>query len=275
MAENAPYDEEEQIENEVHEELLDILLGAALASAALVSVSTFSQSDIDDVNSEYRRSASRIMPTLSSASQRAIEAGVNRAMRLPGVSGLTVDYTDEFIQNHIRAVLTSNMDQVTETNRATLRRVIEIGQEKGWSEQEIARRFKRYFGLVPNHVTSVVRMEEALIREGASKRVVRNQTQRKIDQLIEWRASLIADNIAVDIVEGSKANAFAYLLDTGQLSRDYVKQWVSVIDDRTSEICTSSHRTIAELDGRFNNGFNYPPAHGHCRSSIRIIKRPS
>lgn len=275
MAENAPYQEEGNIEEEVNEELLGLLLLGILDGVDTIKVTSFTGGDLQVVNEEFRNTVSRISPTLNSASQRAIDAGIERAVRQTALSGLSIDYTDEFIQNHIREVIRSNLDQLEETNRRTYQRIVQLGLDKGWSDSEIANRLKRYFGLVPNHVNTVVNMEEALLREGSTKKNAKLQTQKKIDQLIEWRMKLAADTVAVDIVEGSKAHAFARLLDSGQVSRDYVKQWVAIVDDRTSEICLGLNRTTAELDGTFPGGYQYPPAHGHCRSSIRIIKRPS
>lgn len=276
MAENAPYDEEGQIEDDVNEELVALLLAGILDAVSIIKVNDFTRPDFEDVLEEFGRKASKSLPTLSSASQKSIDAGVERAMsQIKALKDLSVDHSDEFIQSHIRSVLNSNLDQVQQTNRRAFRRVLEIGAENGWSDKMIAQRLKKYFGLIPSHIDTVVNMEASLLREGAKKTVVDKQVQKKIDQLIEWRLRLTAANIATDIVEGSKSNAFQYLRDTGQLSEDYVKQWVSVIDDRTSDICLSSSRTIAEIGGTFPNGFAYPPAHGHCRSSIRIIKRPT
>lgn len=276
MAENAPYEEEAEIEDEVNEELVSLLLAGVLDAVSTIKVNDFTRSDFEDVLGEFNRKASKALPTLSSASQRAIDVGVERAMsQIKSLKDLSVDHNDEFIQSHIRSVLNSNINQVQQTNRRAFNRVLEIGAENNWSDKVIAQRLKKYFGLVPSHIDTVFNMETSLLREGAKKSVVDNQVQKKIDQLVEWRLRLTSANIATDIVEGSKSNSFQYLRDEGQLNEDYVKQWVSVIDDRTSDVCLSSNRTIAEIGGTFSNGFAYPPAHGHCRSSIRIIKRPN
>ena len=276
MAENAPYEEEQNIEDDVNEEVVALLLAGIIDATSVIKPNSFVRTDYEDVLDEFQRSASKALPTLSSASQRAIDAGVERTQeQIKALKNLTVDHNDDFIQRHIRSVLDSNMSQVQETNRRAFRRILEIGAENGWSDQMIAKRVQKYFGLTPSHIDTVVNMEQALLKEGAKKSVVDKQVQSKIDQLIEWRAKLTAANIATDIVEGSKSNAFKYLRDTGQINEDYVKQWVSVIDDRTSDICLSSNRTTAEIGGVFPNGFDYPPAHAHCRSSIRIIKRPT
>lgn len=274
MSEHAPYEEEGTIVDDINEELLGLLLAGILDGVDVVKVASFTGADFDSVNEEFRKTVSRITPTLNSGSQRAIDAGIDRAMSQTALSGLSIDYTDDYVQNHIRNVLTSNLSQVEETNRRAFQRIVQLGDSKGWSDQEIASRLKRYFGLVPNHINTVVNMEESLLREGATKKVAREQTQKKIDQLIEWRLRLISDTVAVDIVEGSKAQAFARLQDSGHIGPDYVKQWVAIVDSKTSEICLSLNRTTAELNGRFPDGYLYPPAHGHCRSSIRIVKRP-
>lgn len=273
MAENAPYEEEEKLEDSVDEEMLALLLLALLDATDLIVFSRFTDPDFDNVQAKFRDVSSRSLPTLSSVSQEAIEVGIQRTMRETDLKDLSVDHTDEAIQNHIRAVLSSHLSQVEETNERAFRRLRELASENQWSDQEVARRLKRYFGLIPSHIDTVINMETSLLREGASKKVVDKQVQTKIDQLIEWRMKLVAANVATDIVEGSKSVAFRRLYELGSIDGNYVKQWVSVVDSKTSDICMSSNRMVTEINAPFANGFQYPPAHGHCRSSIRLIKR--
>ena len=275
MAENAPYEEEAQIEDTVEEAMFGLLLLALLESTDKIILSRFTSQDFATIQDSFRDKTSEVYPKLSDAAQKAIDAGVKRTVAQTSLKNLSVDHSARVIQDHINAVLSSNMRQVLETNQRSFRRILEIADQKGWPEQEIARRLKRYYGLIPSHIDTVVNMENALLAEGTSKKTVQKQVQTKIDQLIEWRMKLVAATVATDIVEGSKAVAFSYLFDEGQIGPDYVKQWVSVIDSRTSDICLSSNRMTAEINSPFPNGFQYPPAHGNCRSSIRLIKRPS
>ncbi len=112
-----------------------------------------------------------------------------------------------------------------------------------------------------------------------SKKEITKRVNKRIDQLVEVRMKLTAVTIGTEVVEGSKDASFTYLAESGQLDSDkYVKEWVSVIDDVTTDICTSSHRTIAEIGQPFPNGFYHPPAYDPvhpCRSSLRIRKRPT
>ncbi len=122
-------------------------------------------------------------------------------------------------------------------------------------------------------------MEDALINEGLSKKVIAERIQKRIDQLVEVRLSLAATLVGTEVVEGSKDEAFNQLASTGQIDRSqYIKSWESVIDSVTTAICTSSHKMTAEIGEAFANGYQHPPATNPvhpCRSSIRIIKRKS
>jgi len=49
------------------------------------------------------------------------------------------------------------------------------------------------------------------------------------------------------------------------------KQWVSVIDDKTSSVCQQLNGEIVEIGQPFSIGIYTPPAHPNCRSRIKSI----
>lgn len=277
MPESSPYQEERQIEESIEDELLTLLLLAYIRAGNVFTGSSFDFNLVNDSQSQFRKELSKIIPTLNQKGTEAIDVGLERAMRQTDLSNLSYNFGSQRFQDSIREIFDKHIGFLTETNERSVQRLLEIAADRGWSDQEILRRLRLYFGLVPDHINTVVKLEDALIREGASRSVIRDTVQKKIDQLREWRSSLIAAQVATEITENSKAVAFAEMLEEGEIAGDYVKQWVSVVDENTTQICTSSHLTIAELNANFSNGMfsppAFPPPHA-CRSSIRIIKRP-
>lgn len=278
MAETSPYDEEKQIEDSIEEELLVLLLTAFVNSGKVFTGDFFSFNLVNDSQSQLQKELSKIIPTLTSKGSEAITVGLERAMRQTDLKNLSYNFSSRRFRDKISDILETNLDYLTATNDRAVQRVLQIASEKGWSDKEILRRLRMYWGLTPDHITAVVKLEDALAREGASRSVIKNTVQKKIDNLLEWRTSLTASQVATEVTEQSKAVAFAEMFEDGDVSGDYVKQAVAVIDEVTTAICTSSHLTVAELNGNFPNGFFAPPFNNPihpCRTSIRIIKRPN
>lgn len=265
MAENSPYEEESEQIDSVNEELL-ILLLLALKRAS-------EEDDFDSMQETFQREVSEIIPTLTLAAYTVLKAVVSRTERELKLKGLSFDFSDSSFMERISSALTDNLEQVLLTNENMYTYLLQQADLRAWPQEELTSRLKRYYGLTPTHTKTVLTMEDALAREGAARRTIKTKTNQRIEQLVDWRNELIADSVTVDAIQGTKEALFRYFLDTGQVNRDYVKQWVAVIDDRTSDICLGLNGQEAELDGVFTGGYLWPPAHGHCRSSIRLVKR--
>lgn len=277
MAEQSPYQPEDELQNDTEDNVLPVLLLAFITSGKLFTGDFFSFDLVNDSNSAFVKEVSKVIPSLSTASSEAVTIGLQRAMRETDLTNLTYNFGSTRFQDNVREIFQRNMDFLMNTNQNMVQRVLQIANEKGWDDQEILRRLRMYWGLTPDHVSAVVKLEESLIREGASKSVIRKTIQAKIDNLIEWRSGLTAAQVATEVVERSKAVAFAEMFEDGDIPDDYVKQSIAVLDENTTVICTTSNRTIAELNGNFPNGFFAPPFNDPvhpCRTSIRIIRRP-
>ena len=275
--EASPFEEERQIEDDLTEELLVLLATSLVFAVDNIVLSRFSPvSDFEVVQQRFRSNVSEAFPQFISISQRASQIALDRAERETPLRNLTVDYSDSRFMNRISEVFDKHVEFVLSTNREMFNTLRSIALENGWSDEELARRLKRYYGLTPRHMQSIVNMENALIAEGVNKSNRQTILQRRIDQLVEWRLNLIATQLSTEIVESSKDAAFSYLASTGQVNiAEYEKEWVSVIDENTTQICTSSHRTRAQIGRNFSNGRPYPPAYPPvhpCRSAIRLVK---
>lgn len=278
MAETSPYQEEKELEDSIEEALFTLFLLAVISSQKKFTGQTFTNSLVDAAQQTFEKELSKIIPTLSQKGVDAIQVGIDRTLSTTDLKDLTYNFNSPRFQETIRRIFDDQMIYLTETNARAVQRLLEIASERGWTDAQVLARLRKYFGLVPDHINTVVKLEDALVREGAAKKVVDKTVQKKIDNLLEWRATLTATQVATEVVERSKAVAFAEMFEDGDIPDDYVKQAIAVLDDRTTQICTSSHLTTAELNGNFPNGFFSPPFNNPlhpCRTTIRIIKRPS
>ncbi len=277
--ESSPFEEEQSLEDELDEELLMLLALAFLSATSTIVISQFTFNNFSTVQERFKAEASSILPSLQSVSSRSIEVGLNRTASDLNLKDLHIDYSDSRIMNIVREAFSDNLEMILQTNQEMFSELLRIADERGWDNQEIARRLKMYYGLTPRFLKTVISMEDALKAEGLSKKVIQERVQKRIDQLVEHRIKLASTLIGTKVVEGSKDIAFTQLVETGQVDFDkYVKEWRSGVADGTTQVCLSSHRMIAEIGGVFANGFSAPPATDPvhpCRSSIRIVKRKS
>ena len=276
--ESSPFSQEQEIEESLTEELLALLALSLVFSTDKIVMSQFEPAaDFNIVQQRFRNKMSEVLPDLNQSSRSSIEIALSRASKDLGLTDLNIDYSNPIFREFINDVFEKHIELVSQTNRTMFNELRQVAFEEGWSNQELARRFKDYFGLTPNHLKTVLNMERALLEDGVKKKVRDNLLRKRIDQLIEWRLNLIAVQMSTEIVEGSKDSAFTYLVTTGQVSiTEYEKRWVSVIDEDTSSICLSSHNMRADIGQKFANGVYHPPAYPPihpCRSAIILAKK--
>lgn len=276
--EESPFTEEQELEESLTEELMIALAAAYLFSVSSIVNSQFNPaSDYNQVENRFRNSLSATFPELYNTSKQSINTALQRASTELGLKDLTVDLSDQRILQRVSDTFERHIQFVSETNRAMFNDLRNVALENGWSNVEFAKRLKDYVGLTPKYLQTVLTMEQALIKEGVKKSIRQEILRKRIDQLIDWRLNLISVNLSTEIVEGSKDAAYSYLVRTNQVSVDeYEKEWRSVLDENTTQICTSSHRMRARIGQAFPNGLYHPPAYPPvhaCRSAITLVKR--
>ncbi|MBG23669.1 MAG: hypothetical protein CMF22_10125 [Idiomarinaceae bacterium] len=274
MAEPSPFSEENELEDSVEEELLALL---ALAFVQAPRIENFTRQSFQTVQDRFRSEVSRVMPFLYDISSTALQTGLDRTKRELSLGDILFDQTSPRLQAFVRQVFQDNIDEIMDTNERMWVKLQQVAQEKGWTDKQLFDAFKRYYGLTPNHLQTILNMEDAMRASGTSQASIERQVQSRIDRLVEWRIRLFANLVGTEVVEGSKEIAWTAAVNDGQLDpSQYVKLWVSVVDGNTTDVCLSSHLTTAEIGGVFPNGRPYPPAFPplhSCRSSVRIVKR--
>lgn len=278
VKEFSPYEDENSLEDETSESIIALLALATVLAQNKIVISNFEYDvTFNTMQESFRRKLSEIIPDLNSTGKTAVGYGLDRLQKDYKLSDFEIDYSDARFTDKINDVFNQNVDYVLDTNRSTYQEILQVANERGWSGQEIARRLKQMYGLIPRHVNTVLNYERALQSEGLSKKVITDRVQKRIDQLVEWRYDLVSELISTGVVEESKEVSWTILGETNQLdTSQYVKQWISVIDSVSSSVCIEAHHTTAEIGGTFPNGLTSPPntlLPHPCRSSMRIIRR--
>jgi hypothetical protein len=275
MSEQSPFPEEDALEDEVREELLLLLALAFLNASQKIVTQSFVRSDFQALQDRFRSEAAKALPQLTSISQRAAELAFERTP-LPADT-FDTDFSDQRYQQLVRNIFNDNMQYLLDTNEQAFIRLQEIAVSRGWSDERFNEYLRKFYGLTPKYIQTVLSLEDALKADGVSQDKINKRVQARIDQLIEWRISLASELIGTEVVEGSKELTWTILGETGQLdTQEFIKSWRSTIDEVTTQTCLDSHLTTAEIGGFFPNGMKSPPNLNvlhHCRSSMVIIRR--
>ena len=275
MAERSPFPEEDALEDEVREELLLLLALAFLNASQKIVTQSFVRSDFQALQDRFRSEAAKALPQLTSISQRAAELAFQRTPL--SADTFDTDFSDQRYQQLVSNIFNDNMQYLLDTNEQAFIRLQEIAVSRGWSDERFNEYLRKFYGLTPKYIQTVLSLEDALKADGVSQDKINKRVQARIDQLIEWRISLASELIGTEVVEGSKELTWTILGETGQLdSQEFIKQWWSTVDSETTQTCLDSHLTTAEIGGFFPNNMRSPPNLNlihPCRSSMRIIRR--
>src|SRR5690554_6312929 len=206
--ESSPYSEEQEIEESLTEELLALLALSLVFSTDKIVMSQFEPAaDFNIVQQRFRNKMSEVLPDLNQSSRSSIEIALSRASKDLGLTDLNIDYSNAIFREFVADVFEKHIELVSQTNRTMFNELRQIAFEEGWSNQELARRFKDYFGLTPNHLKTVLNMERALLEDGVKKKVRDSLLKNCIDQLIEWRLNLIAFQMSTEDRKSTRLNS--------------------------------------------------------------------
>ena len=273
--EKSPYQEEEDTQRKIEEAIIAIL-ALALVSSVQDLDEDFSPQDLEGSLDTYLNKSSEVIPILSSFIPTAIKLGIDRFKEL---SSYSINMADSTFTTIASEIFNENFSYIQSVNREALALLQSERLTRNWSNKEFIRRVKTYFGLTSTQISQILAYEDSLvsqIKPKLDKDTIKARIQTKVDRLLNWRLKLISTRLSVSLVEESKLASWIYLEDSYQLELgSYGKQWVSVIDDVTTETCINTNMEIVPLRSPFSNGVYTPPAINPlhpCRSSIRLVK---
>lgn len=278
-SEKSPFDDEQEIQDEYEDEVIKEVAYAYVYAASTIAVSSFDDSNFDDVQNKFKEKFSAILLLLLSLSPVAIDNALKRTKKtLRIVRDLSVDYHSSEITDAVRDIYQYNLDYILRTNYEAYATLTSEALRRGWSQKTTATYLKRFYGLTSTQVLQTLAYEDSLKSQTEpkiDKDVITKRIDTRIDRLLNWRSSLIATRTVVGAMEASKEAGWDYLIQSGELQGNYGKQWVSVIDDITTATCRHTNKEIVPLGAYFSNGVKHPPAidpiHA-CRSSLILVK---
>ncbi len=164
---------------------------------------------------------------------------------------------------------------VTDQQRAALRRVLSRAFEEGRDPANTLESIMRSLGQTERDAEAADRRYRAAKDAGVSETRARRIAGGYARERKAQRAKVIARTETAAAQNVGQSTAWTAALQAGQLPENTRREWVAVLDQRTSELCQSLDGTtvgMGELfqteDGQF---FEHPPAHPNCRSTVVLV----
>lgn len=129
---------------------------------------------------------------------------------------------------------------------------------------------KKWFGIkgVTKEIQAdIIKTVQNGINEAKSLTEIKDDVKGRFDKFSDWRSEMIARTETTRITNEGKILGYKESGIKGQ------KVWSTALDKRTSEICKRLNGQTVALDDMFidpetRKGFQSPPSHPHCRSTI-------
>jgi hypothetical protein len=243
-----------------------------------------------------------IVPHLEAATLKGAKFGAT-LMPTPARK-LQVSAKNIALRRYIDASIGSRITAITSEARTAVQRVITDSLRVAATPKQAAQAIRESVGITPKQYSVVARMEdrEREKRTRLSERLESlkiqgkgtTDTARKISQELRTltneaiqtrklarmnsmqtaRATTIARTELTDAVNEGQKIVWEAAADEGLVDRGQVfKEWVSVIDDDTSEICQELNGQRVPYNGTFyssvtGESYERPSAHPNCRSAV-------
>lgn len=273
--EKSPFPEEQDLQDDVESVIIPLI---ALAFVSASRVARFDQNlDFQEVEDVFVSKMSEVIPKLQEASQSSIKIGWDRFKKKEkGLGDMSIDLSDPSLSSLAHDIFDDNLQYILDVNRRLIQAILDESLQRGWSERETLKYFKKFFGVTPLQFRQALAYEDSLINTlpKIPKESVDKVIDERADKLIDWRISLIAVRMSVSIVEASKVTSWSVI--ENKLGFNVDKKWVSVIDDSTTDTCLETNSEVVPLGSLFSNGVMYPPAINPihpCRSSVILVRR--
>jgi SPP1 gp7 family putative phage head morphogenesis protein len=168
------------------------------------------------------------------------------------------------------AIFVTNMGQALEAGGQYTERELRV--DVGWSEKghPAINWLRKYGAELVSKVNDTTRKNiRSAIRISIDLGETREQVEERVRKIINnpVRAEMIAQTETV------KAYTQGRLEVARGLGFETEKVWEAIMDNRTSQTCINLNGKVLPLDEAFPGGYDGPPAHPRCRSSLHIRPR--
>lgn len=167
---------------------------------------------------------------------------------------------------------------IVEEQKAVIAAAILDSFTRGLGGYEAAKLFRGQIGLTTRQAGALRKFAERQSMLGVRPDVASRRVARYEARLHKYRADRIARTELNRAANAGEIEGYRQAADLGMIDRAKTKKhWLSYLDNRTSDYCESNDGQVAFLDEPFEEGFDYPPAHPHCRSTTwveYVLKKP-
>jgi SPP1 gp7 family putative phage head morphogenesis protein len=205
----------------------------------------------------------RALHTVSATTARRAAVNVNLAFNQvnPAVT--------RWAEQHAARLVT----QITATNREAIRAAVTAALQEGIHPRITARHIETLIGLLPRHAAAVDRLFRSSITSGVTESHAAKVAARKADQLLTWRAEMIARTETITAANMGQHVTWQTATDLGLLQAPRTV-WVATSDTRTCPICAALDGAVVDLGGSYT-GINQvttqtPTIHQSCRCTLTL-----
>lgn len=205
------------------------------------------------------------------------DAGELSAKQVPTVSGkkkffFSVDNLK--IQKIFKDFTAERVTLLNDSTKEILKDSIQEAYDSGRPARKLAKQISRNVGMNAQQNKGYLSLQKSLEEKGTKQSVIDKRLKNYKDKAIKNRALTIAKQELILATNMAQEASWKQAEDEGLMPKNAKKQWISIIDDRTSDVCKYLHNKVvkwsAEFETKWGNFFG-PPAHILCRSGIILV----
>ncbi len=187
---------------------------------------------------------------------------------------LRFDSTNPRVLEFINTEVAGYVREVEQETRAAVQSAIRKAIDEGQSSSQAADRIKQTIGLTEKQEIAVENYRQNQIKAGVKGRKLETRVAAYRKRTINNRAKVIARTEMTRAANQANQEVWNQAVEQGFVDRAKVKkQWIAIVDSRTSDICLSLHGQKVDLDANFvseHGSWMRPPGHPNCRSELVI-----
>lgn len=168
------------------------------------------------------------------------------------------------------------VSDISKKQKQALREALADNFDRAMRPEETLAAIERTVGHTTRSAAAAQKRYDAMIAGGSSPAQAKKAADRYGAQLLRGRAKTIARTETTAAQSVGLHEAWKAANDAGELPEGVKRKWVSMDDDRMSDICEELDGQTAALTEPFYSGVlgeyvDQPPAHPNCRSTVVLV----
>lgn len=192
------------------------------------------------------------------------------------ISGPGLGQVSERIQTAVTQQGALAVARVTDASRQSIRLAVSRILNDELSYEEGAKEIRRVIGLTPRQTVGLQAQRAAMKAAGATDRAIEKALEARSKQMLDYRASVIADNEAWTAIGAGRRMYWLDLADGGDIPQTTKRTWNTAQDERVCPICAPMHGATTGLTGFYTlpdgSLISGTPAHVVCRCYETLVE---